>query len=68
MRLEKFGSQLDRKSKTCFFIFLMCIFPELNETKFWSHSFHLKHLGILQTRMDQMGRTPPHENILDSTY
>ena len=34
---------------------LMCMFPESNGTKFWSHSFHLQNSGILQTRMDQRG-------------
>ena len=34
---------------------LLCMFPKLNGTKFWSHSFHLQNLGILQTRMDQRG-------------
>ena len=29
------------------------MFPELNRTKFWSHSFHLQNLSILQIRMDQ---------------
>ena len=31
------------------------MFPESNETKFWSHSFHIQNSGILQTRMDQRG-------------
>ena len=31
------------------------MFPELNETKFWSHRFHLPNSGILQTKMDQRG-------------
>ena len=48
-------SQLDRKSKTCFFTFLnVCMFPEMNVTKSESHSFHLQKSGILQTRMDSM--------------
>ena len=34
---------------------LMCIFHELNETKFLSHSFHLQNQGIFQTRKDQKG-------------
>ena len=38
----------------------MCVFPESNGTKFWSHSFHLQNSGILRTRMDQ--RDGPHEN------
>ena len=36
-------------------LFLMRMFPELNGTKFWSPSFHLKNSGILKTRMDQRG-------------
>ena len=53
MRSDKFGFQLDRKSKTCFFLlYLMCMFPESNVTKFLTHSFHLQNSGILQTRMD----------------
>ena len=31
----------------------MCIFPESNGRKFWSHSFHFQNSGILLTRMDQ---------------
>ena len=31
------------------------MFPELNGTKFRSHSFHLQNSGILLTRMDQRG-------------
>ena len=38
----------------------MCMFPESNGTKLWSHSFHLQNSGILQMRMDQMG--DPNEN------
>ena len=34
---------------------LLCIFPESNGIKFWSHSFHLQNSGNLQTRMDQRG-------------
>ena len=34
---------------------LMCMFPELNGTKFWSHICHLQNSCILQTRMDQRG-------------
>ena len=52
--IDKFGSQLDRKSKTFFFLLsLMCIFPESNGTKFWSRSFYLQNSGVLQTRTDQ---------------
>ena len=34
----------------------MCIFPESNREKFWSHSFHLQNSGILQTRPNQRGQ------------
>ena len=57
MRSEKFGSQLERKSKFWFLFSLMCMFPESNETKFWSRSLHLQSSGILQTRVDER-RTP----------
>ena len=40
------------KVKSGSLLFLMCMFPESNGTKFWSHSFHLQNSGILQTRMD----------------
>ena len=43
------------KVKPGFLLFLICLYPDLNETKFWSHSFHLQSSGILQTRMDQKG-------------
>ena len=43
------------KVKPDFLLSLMCMFPESNETKFWSHSFHLQNQGILQTRKDQKG-------------
>ena len=43
------------KVKTGFLCSLMCIFHELNETKFLSHSFHHQNQGILQTRKDQKG-------------
>ena len=42
---------------------LMCMFPESNGTKFWSHSFHLQNSGILQTRMDQ--RVDPMKTNFD---
>ena len=32
------------------------MFPESNETKFWSQSLLIQNLGILQIRMDK-GRT-----------
>ena len=55
MRSDKFGFQLDWKSKTWFFTFLNAYVFEYNGIKFWSHSFHLLFPGILQTRMDQRG-------------
>ena len=42
------------KVKTGSLLSLMCMFPESNGTKFWSHSFHLQNSAILQT-MDQRG-------------
>ena len=41
--------------KPGFLLSLMCLFPETNETKFWSHSFHLQNQGILQNRKDKNG-------------
>ena len=43
------------KVKPGFLLSLMCMLPESNGIKFWSHSFHLQNSGILQTRMDQRG-------------
>ena len=43
------------KVKPGFLLFLMCMFPESNGTKFRSHSFHLQNSGIVQTRMNQSG-------------
>ena len=40
------------KVKPGFSLSLMCMFPESNGTKFWSHSFHLQNSDILQTRID----------------
>ena len=40
------------------------MFPEWNAIKFWSHCFHLQNPGILQTRIDQMGR--PMKIIFDN--
>ena len=45
------------KVKRDFLLSLMCMFPELNETEFWSHRLHLQNSGILQIRMDER-RTP----------
>ena len=36
----------------------MCMFPEPNGTRFWSHNFHLQNSSILQTRMYRRGGTP----------
>ena len=52
------------KVKPSFFLSLMCMFPEWNAIKFWSHCFHLQNPGILQTRIDQMGR--PMKIIFDN--
>ena len=41
------------KVKPVFLLSLVCMFPELNGTKFRFHSFHLRNSGILQTRIDQ---------------
>ena len=43
------------KVKPGFLLSLMCMFPESNSTKLWSHSFQLQNSGILQTRMNQRG-------------
>ena len=50
------------KVKPSFLLSAMCMFPEPNGTKFWSHSFHLQNSGTLQTRMDQRG-TPWKWNL-----
>ena len=42
MRSDKFGSQLDLKSKTWIFTYLDCMFPESNGAK-----FHHQNSGIL---------------------
>ena len=57
---ESFGiySQLDRKSKTCFFTILNVYVSWIEGTKSLPHSFYLQNLGILQPRLDQRGRTP----------
>ena len=44
---------LKEKVKPGFLLSFMCMFPESNETKFWSHSLLLQDLGILQIRMDK---------------
>ena len=51
-----------KKKKPGFSLSLMCMFPESNETKFWSHSLHLQNSGTLQTRTDE--RTTPLKWIL----
>ena len=55
MSSDKFGSPINRKSKTWFLTFLNVYVSESNKTKFWPHSFHLQNSSILQTRMDQRG-------------
>ena len=54
MRSDKFVIFF-RQIWTSFLLSLMCMFPILNETKFWSHSFHFIYSSILHTRMDQRG-------------
>ena len=39
------------------------MFPESNETKIWSQSFHIQNSGILQTRMYQRGGDPMKMNF-----
>ena len=51
------------KVKPGFLLSLMCLFPESNGTKFWSHSFHLQNSDISQTRMDQ--KEDPTETNFD---
>ena len=46
---------LSEEVKPDFLCSLLCIFHELNKTKFLSPSFHLQNQGILQTRKDQKG-------------
>ena len=41
------------KVKPGFLLSIMCMFPESNGTKFWSHSFYFQNSGTLQTRTDQ---------------
>ena len=55
MRYDKFGLNSIEKVKPVSEIFFICMFPKLNGTKFWSHSFDLQNSGILQTIMDQRG-------------
>ena len=43
------------KVKPGFLLSSICMLPESNGIKFWSHSFHLLNSGMLQTRMDQSG-------------
>ena len=44
-----------KKSKSWVLLSSMCMFPQLNGTKFWYHNFHLQNSGALQTRIDQKG-------------
>ena len=53
LNISKFILNSIEKVKPGFSFFSMCIFPESNGTKTWSHSFYLQNSGILQTRMDQ---------------
>ena len=55
MRSDKFGSQIDKKSKTWFFTLPNMYVSWMEQEKFWSHSFHLQHSGSLQTKIDQRG-------------
>ena len=48
-------SQLDGKSKIWFLTFLNVYVSCIERDRFWSHSFNLQNLCILQTRMDQSG-------------
>ena len=64
MRSENLVLNSIEKAKFGFLVSLMCMLPELNRTKFWSHSFHLLNLGILQTRIDQRG--VPKKNNFES--
>ena len=41
------------KVKHGFLPSVICMFPELNGTKFRSHGFHLQKSGIFQTREHQ---------------
>ena len=52
-------SQLDGKSKIWFLTFLNVYVSWIERDRFWSHSFHLQNLRILQTRMDQSGGGGP---------
>ena len=45
------------KARPGFLLSSVCMFPELDGAKFWSHSFHLQNSAILQTRMDQKGES-----------
>ena len=56
MRSDKFGSQLDRKSKTWFFTLLNVYVSWIEREKILISQLSLqKNSGILKTRMDQRG-------------
>ena len=56
MRSDKFGSQLDRKSKTWFFTLLNVYVSRIERDKILISQLSLqKNSGILKTRMDQRG-------------
>ena len=56
MRSDKFGSQLDRKSKTWFFTLLNVYVSWIERDKILISQLSLqKNSGILKTRMDQRG-------------
>ena len=53
--VTNFVLNFTEKVKPSSLLSLMCMFPESNGTKFWSHSFHIQNSGILQTKRDQSG-------------
>ena len=55
LRSDKFGFQLDWKSKTWFFTFLNVYVSWIERDKILISQFYLQNSGILHTRMDQMG-------------
>ena len=55
MRSDKFGSQLDSKSKTWFFTFLNVYISWIEQEKILITQLSPPKLDILQTRMDKKG-------------